>query len=98
MTEESDNSEELRLIRTCFVAKPDGDVIAAFAIDGRRYTDAHVARQIYEEARGEMSRRWAAWEWETHTSTPNEPYSKLPSWEEYRMSLDETHPLPRFNS
>lgn len=56
MTQERDDSQEPRWIRTCFVSTPDGDVISAFAIDGRRYADARQAQRVYDEASAEMGR------------------------------------------
>jgi hypothetical protein len=94
MSQELGDSRELRRIRTCFVRLPDGDVIAAFEIDGRRYTEPGQARQVYEEAWKEMSRRRAGWEWESRMATPAEPPSRLPSWEQYRVDLDAKHPVP----
>ncbi|WP_405725563.1 hypothetical protein OG607_21145 [Streptomyces sp. NBC_01537] len=94
MTEELDDGRKPRWIRTCFVSLPDGDVVAAFEIDGRRYADEGQARQVYEEALAEMGRRWADWEWETRMASPTEPPSRLPSWEQYRVDLDAKHPVP----
>ncbi|WP_329314943.1 hypothetical protein [Streptomyces sp. NBC_01262] len=89
-----DDSREPVWIRTCFVRLPDGDVIAAFDIDGRQYTEPGQAWQVYREAWKEMSRRRAGWEWESHLATPSEPPSRRPSWEQYRVDLDAKHPLP----
>ena len=94
MTERTDDITELSRIRTCFVSTADGDVVAAFVIDGRHYTDPHDPRRVYEEAVKEMSRRRAGWEWENRIATPTEPVSTLPSWEEYRVGIDEKHPMP----
>jgi len=94
VTQEPNDNRELRRIRTCFVSTPDRDVIAAFEIDGRRYTDADQAQRVYEEAISEMDRRRAGWEWELRIASPFEPPSRLPSWEEYRVDLDTRHPMP----
>ena len=94
MTERTDDIDELSRIRTCFISTPDGDVVAAFAIDGRRYTDPREVRRIYEEAGEEMARRWASWEWENRRASAAEPFSTLPSWEEYRVGIEEKHPVP----
>ena len=94
MTQERDDSREPAWIRTCFVRLPDGDVIAAFDIDGRRYTGPGQAQQVYREAREEMARRRAGWEWESYIASPGEPPSRRPSWEEYRVDIDTKHPVP----
>lgn len=92
MADETGADWELHQIRTCSVSTPDGDVVAAFAIDGCRYTDPQQARAVYSEAWDEMSRRGVACEWETRTATPNEPAPMQPSWEQYRVHLDDRHP------
>lgn len=94
MTQEPHKNRELRKIWTCFVSTPDRDVIAAFEIDGRRYTDADQFRRVYEEASAEMCRRRAGWEWELRSASPTEPRSRLPTWEEYRVDLGARHPMP----
>ena len=76
------------------MSAPDGDLVSAFAIDGRRYADARQAQRVYDEAVTEMGRRWADWEWEDRIASPTEPPSRLPSWEQYRVDIDARHPLP----
>jgi hypothetical protein len=92
MTDGSYDADELTTIRTCFVRTADDDEIAVFVIDGRDYTDPAEVRRAYDEAWDEMDRR-GGWEWETVWADPDEPRSTLPTWEEFKRTVDDEYPV-----
>jgi hypothetical protein len=65
----------------------DGDWVASFVIDGRRYSSQDKFEQVKQTAFRELNRRWMGAEFETSKVGESEPSARLPTWEEFIESL-----------
>lgn len=66
----------------------DGDLKAAFVVDGRRYGDDAAARAVIKEAGAVLREREMAGQFEFHDVTADEPIAyDLPDWDEYQTVL-----------
>lgn len=83
---------EFWVLEVCLVRiKSDGDWVAAFVIDGRNYASREEYERVVAEAFDAVNASRLVAEFETGAIGAAEPAFRLPSWEQYRESLD----LPR---
>lgn len=78
---------ELRRLRTFYVRSADGDLRAAFVIDGRGYASAEQVRADIADAVAELHRRRLAAQFFTEPVTTDTPTPRLPSWQDYREAI-----------
>jgi hypothetical protein len=74
--------------RTVVQIREDDDWRAVAVIDGRRYPDRESFDRAVREAFATLSKHRIPAQFETRRVRPAEPPSRLPAWEEYRVSLD----------
>jgi len=73
--------------RTVVQVREDDRWRAVAVIDGRHYPDRASFDQAVREAFATMSKHKIPAQFETRRVSPTEPPSRLPSWEDYRVTL-----------
>ncbi|MBT0768117.1 hypothetical protein KIH74_04240 [Kineosporia sp. J2-2] len=82
---------------TCLVTE-NGDKRFGFIIDGREYPDRAGYDQARREAVRELHRRRVIAEFITETIGPAELPRELPSWNDFRRTIDSRFPVPEENT
>jgi hypothetical protein len=81
-------------IRHIFLVREGDDLRARFVVDSRRYDSIEEAREVANEAAHELDVRRVPGEQQVDQVHPTSPFSKLPEWSEYKVDIDDKHPLP----
>ena len=84
------DARELLRLRTFYVAQPGSrDLLAAFVIDGRAYTQPEQVRADIADAVATLQTRRLAAQFFTEQVTPDGPKPCLPDWYDYLRELRE---------
>ncbi|GAB3238670.1 hypothetical protein [Kineosporia babensis] len=78
---------------TCVITEND-DQRVAFVIDGREYSSPESYEQARRSAWHELNRRRVIAEFITEAVHPQDGPRTLPSWDDFRSTLDRRFPIP----